>query len=313
MPIDHDQILHNASPAFHDVMQRTREVGLHKVAARLHAVPQFTFKTAAQVLGTQLIQSHLRFNKVATGIRALQALDQAGDITIQKVARAGALSKAMLEAGSGGNLITPELLQAARGGGSQAARGGGEAAKELAEAVALSGKKIPPPIPPHAKPGAASADTMEALQGLREMPPQMPPPQRLPPEMLPPEMIGGMSAGPGAAMGGGGGSPMSSASQHSQRLAHVLSTLDFTKMSNIFRLGAKGIENMAPAAAQGASKGTARAFQDIMHSSQAPAAAESMFARFAPKAMDPAVAKQTLRGAELPLQFPPMGHLPSGV
>lgn len=91
--MDHEQLLEklgstqlNMSPAVRDVMQRVREVGLHKVAAHLHGVPEFNIQVAAQVLGTKLASHHLRFSKVAAGIRALHALDQAGEITLEKTA-----------------------------------------------------------------------------------------------------------------------------------------------------------------------------------------------------------------------------------
>ena len=139
----------NVSPAVADLMQRIRETGLHKVAAHMHNVPEFTFKTATQILGTQLIHQHLKFSKIASGIRALQALDQSGEITLEKTA--------------GPPPIPAAALKGLRSAGAEA----GGAARGAARAAAK-----PPPIPAAAK-KAPSAETTSALQEI--MPPGMGP------------------------------------------------------------------------------------------------------------------------------------------
>jgi len=95
--MNHDQLLEklgnaqvNLSPAMNDLMQRVREVGLHKVAAHTHGVSRFTIKTAAWYIGKELTRQHLKYSKIASGIRALQALDQSGEITLEKNAAPGA-------------------------------------------------------------------------------------------------------------------------------------------------------------------------------------------------------------------------------
>lgn len=174
--MNHEQLLEklgnvqlNMSPALTDLMQRVREVGLHKIAARMHNIPEFNIKAAAQLLGTKLVHQHFKYSKIASGIRALQALDQSGEITLEKTAMpplpaaamrgGGGFSKAMLEAGSGGRLFSPSMMQ---GAGGTAGRGASEAGQAMQEAIALSGKRIPPPVPP--------PRPTEAAQLIGEMP-----------------------------------------------------------------------------------------------------------------------------------------------
>lgn len=69
-------------PQLRDVMQRVRETGLHKVAAQMHGVPTFDIKTAASVLGFQLLQTHLKHVKIAAGLRAYDALVEVGEVPL---------------------------------------------------------------------------------------------------------------------------------------------------------------------------------------------------------------------------------------
>jgi hypothetical protein len=69
-------------PNLQDVMQRVREVGLHKVAAKLHDVPELDIKTAANILGARLLEAHLRQTKIAAGLRAYDALLEVGALPL---------------------------------------------------------------------------------------------------------------------------------------------------------------------------------------------------------------------------------------
>ncbi len=69
-------------PSLRDVMQRVRETGLHKVAAQMHGVPELDIKTAASILGNRLLLAHLRQTKIAAGLRAYDALVEAGDVPL---------------------------------------------------------------------------------------------------------------------------------------------------------------------------------------------------------------------------------------
>jgi len=75
-----DQI--NVSPAMRDIMQRVRQAGLHKVAAQINGVPEFTLRTAASELGFQLLKSHLKHTKIAAGLRAYDALVEVGEVPL---------------------------------------------------------------------------------------------------------------------------------------------------------------------------------------------------------------------------------------
>jgi hypothetical protein len=224
--MNHEQLLEklgnaqvNLNPAMHDLMQRVREVGLHKVAAHTHRVSKFTLKTAAWYIGKELTRQHMKFSKIASGIRALQALDQSGEISLEKIGKTvSSRTMARLVAERVAKGKAQQAAAAAKSGGPRAiqdainmsAESGGvsEAAQLLKEVpkIMKGRQAIPPPIPPAA---------------LRQRPPM-------------PEMIGGMAAGPGAAMGGGGGAPMSRAAHGRQSLGHVLTPIDFAKMAQVF-------------------------------------------------------------------------------
>lgn len=83
----------NFNPSLKDVMQRVREVGLHKVAAQIHGTKEFGFKEAAQALGTRLVEHHLKYAKVNEGIKALNRLAENGDVDLSK--SAGMMSNVM--------------------------------------------------------------------------------------------------------------------------------------------------------------------------------------------------------------------------
>lgn len=201
-------------PALQDLMQRVREVGLHKIAAHTHKVPEFTFKTAALHIGTELVRQHLKFSKVASGISALRTLNQNGGISLEKVGfSSSTVARRAADRFARSNAISPAVLEAMEATLAQSAARGGipESAQLLKELPGVAkGRRaaaVPPPIPPAA---------------LRQRPPM-------------PEMIGGMAAGPGAAMGSGGGAPLSRAARGRQTLAHVLTPIDFTKMTRVSR------------------------------------------------------------------------------
>jgi hypothetical protein len=73
------------SPALQDVVQRVKKAGLHKVAEQFYG-QEVTLPYAASKLGSQLVQNHRKFSKVASGIAALKELSAAGDIDLEKAA-----------------------------------------------------------------------------------------------------------------------------------------------------------------------------------------------------------------------------------
>ena len=108
--------LHELSPAMQDVMQRVRQTGLHKVAAQLRGVPEFTLHTGMQELAFKLAYTHLRNQKIASGIRSLTDLEAAGVIKSANIVTEGlskGLSKgkgaikSLLGKGSAGAAKTP--------------------------------------------------------------------------------------------------------------------------------------------------------------------------------------------------------------
>lgn len=71
-------------PAMQDVMQRVREVGLHKVAAQMHGMPEFGVRQAAELIGSSLVRAHLRQTKIAAGLRAYDALVEVGELPLAR-------------------------------------------------------------------------------------------------------------------------------------------------------------------------------------------------------------------------------------
>jgi len=59
-----------SSPAISNIINRARQAGLHKIAAQMHNTPEFTLKTAVQVLGTRLAEHNARHAKIAQGLAA---------------------------------------------------------------------------------------------------------------------------------------------------------------------------------------------------------------------------------------------------
>lgn len=258
--MNHDEILASMSPAMRDVMQRVREVGLHKVAAQIHNQPEFTLKVAAQVLGTELMRQHYKFSKVAAGIRALQALDQTGEITLEKTA-APPIPAAAMRAGK-----NPFAMP-----------------KGAVSPFAGKGPKPKPRTPL-------------------------------------PEAPGGISENIDVAMRNSGVPPGVSRDTFARFLTKgaQLATLDFAKMANMFRLGTKGVESLTPAARRampeaGHAMNTVAPgfFEGALGAGKAGGGSADMFAQFSPEMMSAAAKKQTIRGAQLPMELPPMGRLPT--
>jgi len=86
MTIDRDALLNKVAssdirlnPHVLDVVRRVRVAGLHKTASALHLQnAPMSLKTAAQIIGTQLLASAARRNKIASGIAAIRSLDDNG-------------------------------------------------------------------------------------------------------------------------------------------------------------------------------------------------------------------------------------------
>lgn len=59
------------------VMDKVKVAGLHRAAAGLYGVPTLNIKAASQLLGQNLLSTHLKFKKVAMGLDALSRLPKA--------------------------------------------------------------------------------------------------------------------------------------------------------------------------------------------------------------------------------------------
>ena len=70
------------NPAILDIINRTRVVGLHKVAAHISNRPEFTLRDAVQELGTKLAYEHLKNQKIASGLGSLRELQGAGIVKL---------------------------------------------------------------------------------------------------------------------------------------------------------------------------------------------------------------------------------------
>jgi len=65
------------NPAILDIVNRTRVVGLHKVAAHITERDEFTLRDAVQELGTKLAYDYLKNQKIASGLGSLRELHNA--------------------------------------------------------------------------------------------------------------------------------------------------------------------------------------------------------------------------------------------
>ena len=70
------------NPAILDIINRTRVVGLHKVAAHISNRTEFTLRDAVQELGTKLAYEHLKNQKIASGLGSLRELQGAGIVKL---------------------------------------------------------------------------------------------------------------------------------------------------------------------------------------------------------------------------------------
>lgn len=103
------------NPAFKQIVQKVRENGLHKVAEHLYG-EEITIKLAVQNIATQWIYNERKYQKIASGLAALNNVE-----TLQKKGQmfrmmAGGVKRALPEAGKAIEATMPETLQAARKG-----------------------------------------------------------------------------------------------------------------------------------------------------------------------------------------------------
>lgn len=75
------------SPAVLDIINRTRVVGLHKVAAHITNRDEFTLRDAIQELGTKLAYEHLKNQKIASGLGSLRELHNADIVKLSSLGR----------------------------------------------------------------------------------------------------------------------------------------------------------------------------------------------------------------------------------
>jgi hypothetical protein len=77
------------NPAMQDVMQRVREVGLHKIATTLYDLDELSLPKIAQHLGTRLLLEHHKQEKIASGLNALRTLEASGDVKLASLLQIG--------------------------------------------------------------------------------------------------------------------------------------------------------------------------------------------------------------------------------
>jgi hypothetical protein len=75
------------NPAVLDIINRTRVVGLHKVAAHITNRDEFTLRDAIQELGTKLAYEHLKNQKIASGLGSLRELHNADIVKLSNLGR----------------------------------------------------------------------------------------------------------------------------------------------------------------------------------------------------------------------------------
>lgn len=112
---------HPLSPAMQDVMQRVRQVGLHKIAAAQYGYDDFTLAHAVLELGTKLAYQHLKQQKIATGMRALQSLEADNTVKLSNVFRLKDMKSMMPKAEQAAPALRPGAMF---GSGQQATVGG---------------------------------------------------------------------------------------------------------------------------------------------------------------------------------------------
>jgi len=70
------------SPALQHVVNKVKSAGLHKDAANMRGMEEFTLRDAVLELSTKLAYNYLKSQKIASGMRALQALEASGDVKL---------------------------------------------------------------------------------------------------------------------------------------------------------------------------------------------------------------------------------------
>jgi len=90
-----------------EIIHRVKVAGLHNVAGKLHGIEDFNIKTASQHLGTQLLRTHFKYQKIAQGLAQYpgpggvqQKEAGLGDVLRRITQRAGAGAKAGSGAGA---------------------------------------------------------------------------------------------------------------------------------------------------------------------------------------------------------------------
>lgn len=73
------------SPAVHRVIAGTRQLGLHKVAAFSSNAAEYNLQNVIYELGTKLAYDHLKRQKIASGLRSLNDLEQDNVIKLANV------------------------------------------------------------------------------------------------------------------------------------------------------------------------------------------------------------------------------------
>lgn len=134
------------SPPLQDLMQRVRENGLHKVAAPLNAMPEFTFKNVITKLGEQMCLSQLKHQKIATGLRDLSRLAKQGSIAAMPTLANPNTQRKVLE------LAKQQVAKAPQLGPGQIGKGRIATFDELFKGVGGQGPKVNPKQTPRGQP-----------------------------------------------------------------------------------------------------------------------------------------------------------------
>lgn len=81
-----------------DIVNRTRTVGLHKIAAQLRNKKDFGLEDVVKELGTKLAYEYLKQQKIASGLKSLRDLHTDGTVKLSGLLRLGPGAKELIPA-----------------------------------------------------------------------------------------------------------------------------------------------------------------------------------------------------------------------
>lgn len=104
------------SPSVLDIVNRTRTLGLHKVAAHTHNCVEYGLQDVIRELGTKLAYAHLKHQKIASGLESLRELHQDQTVKLSLFRHSGTAVSSLLTAAKQAPLPLKGNLSAARSG-----------------------------------------------------------------------------------------------------------------------------------------------------------------------------------------------------